>query len=149
MKHLSSYIQYLIRRFDKVIIPGVGALVAVELPPFFSDSGQLILAPKRTVYFDDEITEDDTNLLLQTVLKGENCSENHSIIMLNRKIAEIKNAIFDHGMFILGRLGQFYRKSAGIYFIPGTDVSSFDSFSIFADADCETSADNVLSRKVV
>lgn len=132
MKHLSSYIQYLLRRNDKVIIPDFGALIAVELPAFQDAEGKVMLPPKRTIYFDNDIIEDADNLLLLTVSKSCEGNIEKATTWLADKIIDIKSSLQNHGMSILGRLGQFYKKEKNINFIPGTDLSSFDSFSLLS-----------------
>lgn len=59
MTDLSLHIEYLLQHHDCVIIPGLGAFVAVYTPALFDAERDIIAPPQRGVQFNPAISSDD------------------------------------------------------------------------------------------
>lgn len=106
-------------------------MVAVDLPPLWSDSGELIMAPARVVYFDSERKEDETEALLNSYARfyrKEGKAKANEV--LKQHVDSMMRTIAQSGMFILGRLGHFYSKKNRVEFAMASSTEKFNPFAV-------------------
>lgn len=70
MENIALHIEYLLHRHDCVIVPGLGAFVAVSTPAYIDDMSGMILPPLRSVRFNAAISNDDGLLVNSVARRG-------------------------------------------------------------------------------
>lgn len=120
MTELSSHIAYLLRRHDCVVMPGIGAFVAVSHEACFSAEGDVATAPRREITFNGVITTDD-GLLAWSVSRRLGISFEQASAIVSAKIAEASRRLTVEGTLRIDRVGTLTRRREGmISFTPDT-----------------------------
>lgn len=131
MKSLARHIRFLIRRYNRVVVPHVGALIAVDLPPLIDLKRNIMLPPARTLYFNTEITEDSQNLLLNSISKAEGFSAVKARQEMTAMIDNLKSTLSNTGFYILGQIGNFTLKEDKIEFVANQTGNAYDPNFLF------------------
>lgn len=131
MKNFARHIKYLIRRNNKVVIPGFGALLTVDIPAFISEKGEIIIPPTRTLYFEEDIKTDSDQLLISSYARHLNIEQAKAETLTISKVDEFKNQLLRHGMFIMGTLGNFFQKEGKIEFQSNRNSSAYNPWHLF------------------
>lgn len=122
MRIIDRHIEYLIRRHDCVVVPGVGALLCRYKSSAFGEDGKEILPPGRELAFNPWLTESD-GLLVSSVARELGVGNEQASEIVDGDVAKLMNALDCGGEFTLGRLGVFrLSDSEEIAFDPFADV---------------------------
>lgn len=130
VNELISHIQFLIRRHNRVDIPEFGTMHSVELPPFFSDKGELLIPPARKIYFDSDKPADCKNLI-DSYKRKYKIKESDAGEKIQRDVRELKDNLNKNGMVLAGRLGQFYMKKNEIDFIANINSDVYNPYVVY------------------
>ena len=118
MEKLIKNISKLIARNDCVIIPGIGAFLAHEVPASYNAEDKVFMPPHRALLFNPNIKVDDM-LLLSEYLAGGKYSYSEALSSLSKDIADFKKALSDKGTLRFGELGTFSMNVKGEFsFVP-------------------------------
>lgn len=130
MNDLTSHIKYLVRRNDRVSLPGIGVLVGVELPAFYGTGPDMILPPTRTLYLDREPT-DDWSALTQSYARRNRVAADEAELLARADIERLKEHLAARGMVMVPGVGQLYLKSGAVEFKAAKHSWGFNPFYIF------------------
>lgn len=131
MNDVIKHLQYLIRRHNKVTISGLGSLKAVELPAFVSPDGGVSLPPTRSIYFEAEESVDTDGLLMHSIMRRKGVDSEVAVKEISRFVVDFRKTLSSRGLFIAGRLGNFYSKNNAIEFKPNRNTSAYNPYEIF------------------
>lgn len=106
MEKLIKNISKLIARNDCVIIPGVGAFLAHEVPASYNPEDKMFMPPHRALLFNPNIKVDDM-LLLSEYLAGGKYSYSEALSALSKDTADFKKELSAKGALRFGELGTF------------------------------------------
>lgn len=106
MNLLALHLEYLLRRYDCVVIPGFGALIATEVPSRMTDDLSTILPPKRLLGFNGQITHSD-GMLATSVSRRESITYEAAEREVARSVAELKRELAGGHSVTLPRVGTF------------------------------------------
>lgn len=114
-----EHIEYLLSRYDCVVVPGLGAFIAQYESACFDKSCSSILPPRRNIAFNESISHND-GLLATSISRRENVSYNAAMRIISEGVAGIQSAIHDKGTAEIGRIGTLSPNSQGdaLLFIP-------------------------------
>lgn len=104
MTPLVKHIEYLLRRHDCVILPGLGALLVVHRPAVINESWAMAIPPVRTLCFNSAIHHND-GLLANSVARKECMSYAEALQTVESTIEDYRAALCADGELRLGRLG--------------------------------------------
>lgn len=105
MKSLVLHIEYLIQRYDCVILPGYGAFVAKYSHASFDYENGLINPPMRTISFNTDIQHDD-GVLANSISRSEQIGLEEAKKILQQYLDEIKNSLIRSSNWQAGKLGN-------------------------------------------
>jgi hypothetical protein len=106
VEKLIKNISKLIARNDCVIIPGVGAFLAHEVPASYNPEDKMFMPPHRALLFNPNIKVDDM-LLLSEYLAGGKYSYSEALSALSKDTADFKKELSAKGALRFGELGTF------------------------------------------
>lgn len=106
MNLLALHLEYLLRRYDCVVIPGFGALIATEVPSRMTDDLSTILPPKRLLGFNGQLTHSD-GMLATSVSRRESITYEAAEREVARSVAELKRELAGGHSVTLPRVGTF------------------------------------------
>lgn len=122
MRIIDRHIEYLIRRHDCVVVPGVGALLCRFKSSAFGEDGKEILPPGRELAFNPWLTESD-GLLVSSVARELGVDFEQASEVVKGDVGTLKSVLGKGGEFILGSLGVFrLSDNDEIAFTPFADV---------------------------
>lgn len=119
-------------------VKGLGTLKAVVLPAFTSADGNVILPPTRSIYFEADENCHDDSLLVSSVMKKAGVEQDYAECEISKFVGEFRNALQSHGMYIAGRLGNFYSKKGRVEFKANRNTSAFNPYEVFETRKFET-----------
>lgn len=113
-----DHIQYLISRYDCVVVSGLGAFVAQYEPARLSADGRMLLPPQRSLVFNSVISHDD-GLLVGSVARREGIGYEAAREIVGRDVEMLLRRIDQEGAVTLPRVGRLQRTAgAAIAFVP-------------------------------
>lgn len=101
------HIEYLIRRHDCVILPGVGAFVASYKSSYINDEWGIMTPPKREICFNPAIINND-GLLANSIARRNRLSFESANKQMLQAIADMKATLTHDKELSIGRVGNFY-----------------------------------------
>lgn len=110
MTQLVKHIEYLLRRHDCVILPGLGALLVVYRPAVINESWALATPPSRTLCFNGAIHHND-GLLTTSVARKEMISYAEAQQIVESEIEDYLTILNTDGELRLGKLGVLKKDS--------------------------------------
>lgn len=123
MNLLTTHIEYLIKRYDCVIVPGFGAFIAQYQSARIEETSGIIQPPSRCIAFNESVQHND-GLLASSVSRRSGISFDCAMNKISEEASVMRQKIFDEGKIDFGNLGSF-RTSAeadgGIEFLPDPD----------------------------
>lgn len=118
MTELSSHIAYLLRHHDCVVMPGIGAFVAVSREAEFNAEENLAIPPAREITFNGAITSDD-GLLSWSFSRRDGISYSQASAIASARIAEASRRLMVEGTLHIDKVGELTRHRDGrISFMP-------------------------------
>lgn len=106
MKVLTQHITRLVAHNNCVIVPGLGAFIARNIPARYNIKEQTFNPPCRTLNFNADIKIDDT-LLLSAYMKHGNLPYQQAEQSMHKDIDKLRNKLASKGTVQFGELGTF------------------------------------------
>ena len=123
MRIIDRHIEYLIRRHDCVIVPGIGAFLCRYKPAAFDVDGKQILPPGRELAFNKWLTESD-GLLAASVGRALDVSVEEALSFIDSEIKQLLSQLDSEKQVSLGRLGILRLTDSGeITFDPALNIA--------------------------
>lgn len=113
MNSLSAHVEYLLRKHDCVVLPGIGALLCNYVPAHFSaHDDSVIVPPGRALAFNGLISDSD-GLLASSVARKEGIPYEVAAAQVRDEMEMLRRQLDDCGEFQFGRLGVFVKGEEG------------------------------------
>ena len=106
MERLVNNITRLIAQHNCVILPGVGAFLAHQVPAFYNAEDGVFMPPHRALGFNPQVTVDDA-LLMSEYMNGCNVSCEDATTILDKDTSRLKSQLSSTGTVRFGELGTF------------------------------------------
>lgn len=107
MNLIIDHLEYLMQRHDCVTLPGIGALIARNIPArFSSDDNCRLLPPSRILAFNGALTQSD-GLLENSVSRKAGISFEAARRVVDDEMDSLRNQLLEFGQLTIGRLGSF------------------------------------------
>ncbi len=124
--NLTDHIQYLITRHDCVVVAGLGAFVAQNMPARVSSDGLTLLPPGRMLVFNNVISHDD-GLLTGSIARREGVSYEQAREEIAQSVELLKRRIQSEGFVDLPRIGRLEPTAGAAFaFTPAVSDSIAD-----------------------
>lgn len=128
MISIIDHIEYLVTKYDCVIIPNWGAFIAQYSCATISDTTGIISAPKRTLSFNASVNYND-GLLANSIMRREKKSYESSLAIIEKEVSSLKAQLQQNGEVAIGRLGFFTSNEEGtMIFEPFTSNFAWNNF---------------------
>ena len=105
MNVVLRHIDFLLSRYDCVIIPGFGAFIAFFQPARYDQGSDSITPPGRRFFFNQELTDSD-GFLAHSVAKGLSISYAAAVRKISDTVSLIKRELANSGEFTFGNIGR-------------------------------------------
>ena len=129
MERLESHISSLIARHNCVIVPGLGAFLAHEVPASYNAEDKIFMPPYRVLGFNPQVVIDDA-LLVSHYISCDNLSYDEAVASLKADTMLLRSTLSQKGVVRFGTLGTFEMNVKGeITFTP--DANGIDDPSNF------------------
>lgn len=112
MENLIKYISYLVARHNCVIIPGMGAFLADEVPAHYNVEERVFVPPYRTMRFNPQVKADDA-LLISEYIDREQLTYEEAGRKMNNEIDALREALTRNSVVRFGELGTFHMNIKG------------------------------------
>lgn len=112
MLTLSQHIEYLISRHDCVILPGIGAFIAVGRSAELDRNTGIFMPPRRLISYNPAVTNDD-GLLAHSIARKERVSFEEGRRILEFKLIELRRCLKENEKCTLGKVGTLAMESDG------------------------------------
>lgn len=123
MEKLTKHIEFLLRKNDYVIIPGLGGFVTHQQSAQITSKG--IIPPTSTIGFNSRMQDNDGLLALE-IAHSENISYHDAVKHLQREIDKIQYRLSQGTKVKIGNIGHiFYNKEKNISFSPDFSPAFF------------------------
>ena len=106
MERLVNNITRLIAQHNCVILPGVGAFLAHQVPAFYNAEDGVFMPPHRALGFNPQVTVDDA-LLMSEYMNSCNGSCEDATTILAKDTSRLKSQLSSTGTVRFGELGTF------------------------------------------
>lgn len=117
MNTIAAHLEYLLRKHDCVVLPGMGALLCNYVPAHFDDAAGGILNPPGRALAFNELLSDSDGLLAASIARKEGITYEAGVRRMNEEVEMLRRQLDDCGEFQLGRLGRFYRRDGRLGFV--------------------------------
>lgn len=104
MNTVIKHIEFLISRKDCVIIPGIGAILALDIPSRIVSETGFIMPPSRSYSFNSDLSMSD-GVLVASIARDQSISFETASRRVEQASESIMNSLRTSGSFILGSLG--------------------------------------------
>lgn len=106
MENLVKYTTRLVAQYNCVIIPGLGAFLAHNVPASYSIEGATFMPPHRALGFNPQVTIDDA-LLVSEYIYAQHIPYDEASKMLHDDILALRRELSTKGTVCFGELGTF------------------------------------------
>ena len=121
---LSKMVKELILDNDKVVLPGLGSIVAEVVPSTFSDKGYTINPPYRKLYF--RAKPDEGSVLTEFYSASNGIDMEMADKIIRDFVSELKNVLFSRKMVVFPGLGRLRAtKENAVFFIADEDLDIY------------------------
>ncbi len=117
MDVLALHIEYLLRRHDCVVVPGIGAFLNVEQAAALDDVNGVFRPMTSEVRFNSAVSHDD-GLLASSYARRRRVPFADGRDMMRRAVEEMKEILFAEGQVTVGRLGILTAENGVVAFKP-------------------------------
>lgn len=121
MIELSKHIEYLLGKYDCVVVPGLGAFLAEYTPAGIQGASGVLFPPTRKISFNSKIRIDDDRLITG-MMRRHGYSRSTAGEVLDDSVSAIKSALSAIGKLRFGNLGEFIQVDSTINFKPADEV---------------------------
>lgn len=121
MNMIAAHVEYLLRKHDCVVLPGLGALLCNYVPAHFDKSNPLsINPPGRALAFNSMLVDSDGMLAWSVARREGICFEAASKKVAD-EITMLRRQLLAEGEIVFGRLGVFVTEGTGeVMFYPAS-----------------------------
>ena len=112
MENLVKYTTRLVAQYNCVIIPGLGAFLAHNVPASYNIEGATFMPPHRVLGFNPQVTIDDA-LLVSEYIYAQHLSYDEASKMMHDDIIALRRELSTKGTVCFGELGTFTVNVAG------------------------------------
>lgn len=124
MNYINLHIEYLLRHHDCVIVPGIGAFVAISHPASLDKENGIFLPPQRYIVFNSAIHTDD-GLLANSYARHKGVSFETAHSLLAKDIEQLSRTLDRTGVSVIGHIGTLHKSEDGrMTFTPGHSVET-------------------------
>ena len=131
MKTLVEHIEYLINRYDCVIVPGLGALIA-RYEPAHIENG-IIYAPTRKLAFNSSLIHND-GMVAASISRRDRISYESAMSIIDAEVATMRHQLNAEGEVSLGKTGVLSINSedsdAAVIFTPFSEVGLTSEYAL-------------------
>ena len=106
MENLVKYTTRLIAQHNCVIIPGLGAFLAHNVPASYNIDAAMFMPPHRSIGFNPQVTIDDA-LLVSEYIYAQHLSYDEASRTLREDISSLRKELSTKGTVRFGELGTF------------------------------------------
>lgn len=125
--NLFRHIEYLLLSNDCVIVPGLGAFIAISRPATIDHDKGIILPPSRSIIFNQAVMSDD-GLLANSIARKHNLSFGEARQIILRETAILKECLSSGKEVDAGRLGMLVMGEEGnLIFTPSVAISGMNA----------------------
>lgn len=140
--NLFRHIEYLLLSNDCVIVPGLGAFIAISRPASIDHDNGIILPPSRSVIFNQAVMSDD-GLLANSIARKHNLSFDEARQVILRETAIIKERLFFDKAVTAGRLGILTMgEESNLVFTPSDNIGNLNAAMGLMDVRFKAVAEN-------
>lgn len=119
-----SHIAYLLRHHDCVVLPGIGAFVAISHGARLDCESNRFFPPHREITFNSVITHDD-GLVSWSIARRRGIPFEQASAIASQLFSDLTHRLHLEGAVDMGRIGTLHRHSDGrISFVPRNNYSS-------------------------
>ena len=130
MNIVIEHLEYLIRRHDCVVVPGLGAFISRSIPAEYDSTVGLYSPPRRELAFNSSVIYDD-RLLASSVARKERISVDRAIGLISTEAESMKKQLAADGEIVIGRLGRLRMQSTSMpFFEPNNHSASWLSMGL-------------------
>lgn len=127
MNNLFSHIEYLLLSHDCVIVPGLGAFIAIVNHASIDYGKGIIAPPSRSVMFNQAISSDD-GLLANSYVRKYNLSFEEARQIIIRETNLLRTTLFSNKEVQAGNLGMLSMgEEDNLVFTPASSINEFNS----------------------
>lgn len=124
MQKIFSHIAYLLTKHECVILPGVGAFIVYYSATKYTEGGEVLIAPQRTLGFNPELQHND-GLLAGSLMRAEQISYEEANRLVLQFCQEFNDTLISKGSFRIPLVGMFSRTDETLLFTPAkTELST-------------------------
>lgn len=105
MIDIIRHIEYLIRRHDCVIVPGIGAFIVSYKSSYINEEWGIMTPPKREITFNSSIVNND-GLLANSISRKEGISFEVANKLMFQEIDRMRVLLMENEVFSIGRIGN-------------------------------------------
>lgn len=127
VNRLIEHIEYLVLRYDCVVMPGWGAFVARYESARYDDMASTYVAPSRDISYNPGICHDD-GMLAASVGRKEGISYERASRLVSDDIAAMRFQLQHDGEISLGMLGKFVAQEGTTPLYVPSDIISASNF---------------------
>ena len=109
---ITRHIEYLILRYDCVIVPNLGAFIAQYLPARIDEEAGVIIPPSRELSFNSQVAHND-GLLAASIARATGNTFDIALSAIESQVAALKSQTENGGEFAIGRLGILKQNQEG------------------------------------
>lgn len=125
LENIALHIEYLIQRHDCVVVPGLGAIVAIASPARYDMESDTFLPPTRSLRFNAAISHDD-GMLVASIARRRSVKYQEARELLAEAVEAIHRSLRISGEVAIGRLGRLtLGKEGNLTFYPR--VSAYEA----------------------
>ena len=122
MSVIERHIEYLIRRHDCVVVPGVGSLLCRYEAARFADTDRSILPPGRKLAFNSWLSESD-GMLEASVARRERVSMERAAEIVTDECSRLLSEVRARGEAQFGRIGRLILTENGEIALRANEIS--------------------------
>lgn len=131
--NIFRHIEYLMLSHDCVIVPGLGAFIAISRPAVIDYDSMKITPPSRSIVFNHAVTSDD-GLLANSLVRKHGITFDEARQILLREANLIKETLANGKVMAAGSLGVLSMGSEGnLIFNPSEEISSINDKLGYSD----------------
>ncbi len=116
---LQLHIDYLVRRHECVILPGIGAVISTHRSAKFVEETGEMLPPGREFAFNAEIKSND-GLLANSIARRRKISYDEALTEMTSELAALSYQLKEESEVNIGNVGRLVLESGSIVFKPFT-----------------------------
>ena len=138
MFSIIEHIEFLMTRYDCVVIPDWGAFIANYGVARYDADNSMMMRPQRIIGFNASLTHND-GLLVHSLMRREGMDYKQAMRFIDDSVASFRKQLMAKREVSMGRLGYFCRnKDRSVEFVPLGNATRCDQFYGLADVNIKT-----------